>query len=270
MLVGIAATSIGSQSCTNRSGICRTSGWRRAMDFEVGWLFEIGRQSADHRASGGRFQRTACSTAGLEVPPVGRPSPDARSMSRDYLSMLVWLETSGKRRKILTCPDGCRLEAQMTGRHIRYSSDHRPKMQFFAKKPIGSASEPLWHCDSLCQYLYIHRYRWERNGLPFNPDAGRIFNHHNGTGTLTFNPAFNEDQGYYQCFAENGYGVSLSVKTHLIAAKLDVFPEGRTRVIIVIFCQMSHVMRKPILCPYTDKTCADQPVYPRSRCSLLR
>ena len=33
MLVGCAAKSIGSQSCTNRSRICRTSDWRRSMIF---------------------------------------------------------------------------------------------------------------------------------------------------------------------------------------------------------------------------------------------
>ena len=34
-------------------------GWRRVMTFEIGRLFEIGWQSADHRASAGRFQRTS-------------------------------------------------------------------------------------------------------------------------------------------------------------------------------------------------------------------
>ena len=58
MLFGCAATTVGSQSCTNRPDICRTSGWRRAMTFAVGRLFVIGRQSAVYRTSAGRFLRT--------------------------------------------------------------------------------------------------------------------------------------------------------------------------------------------------------------------
>ena len=75
-------------------------------------------------------------------------------------------------------------------------------------------------------------YRWERNGLPFNPgDHGDRIIIHNGSDTITFNQAIDEDQAYYQCFAENGHGVSLSVKTYLMAAKLDPFPAGRPKTI---------------------------------------
>ena len=57
-----------------------------------------------------------------------------------------------------------------------------------------------------------------------------------GTGALIINQASVSDQAYYQCFAFNEHGVSLSVKTHLIAALLDDFPDSmEIRVIIVGF-----------------------------------
>ena len=94
MLVGCVATSIGRQSCTNLPGICRTSGWRRAMTFEIGRLFKIGRQSIDHRVPTGRFQRT--SPDDIPIPQLAWrcPSPDAQPMSPDYLSMLLRLRAS--------------------------------------------------------------------------------------------------------------------------------------------------------------------------------
>ena len=94
MLVGCAATSIGSQSCTNQLDICRTSGCRQAMTFEIGRLFVICWQSAAHRTSIGRFQGTSPddlpriigdigrfhSWLGGDPSRVGSPSTDARPM----------------------------------------------------------------------------------------------------------------------------------------------------------------------------------------------
>ena len=43
-------------------------------------------------------------------------------------------------------------------------------------------------------------------------------------GTIVFNAPEDKDEGIYQCFADNGYGVSASTKCNLREAKLASFP----------------------------------------------
>ena len=45
-----------------------------------------------------------------------------------------------------------------------------------------------------------------------------------------FNAPEDKDEGIYQCFADNGYGVSASVKCNLREAKLASFPIEEARV----------------------------------------
>ena len=99
MLVRCAATSISRQSCTNRPGICRTSGWRWALIFEVGRLFEIGRQFSNHQASDCPIieyyqgHRPIPQLAGRCPQSADRrPMPDRYSRCPDYLLMLLRLK----------------------------------------------------------------------------------------------------------------------------------------------------------------------------------
>ena len=43
-------------------------------------------------------------------------------------------------------------------------------------------------------------------------------------GTIVFNAPEDKDEGIYQCFADNDYGVAASVKINLREAKLADFP----------------------------------------------
>ena len=45
-----------------------------------------------------------------------------------------------------------------------------------------------------------------------------------------FSAPEDKDEGIYQCFADNGYGVSASVKCNLREAKLANFPIEEARV----------------------------------------
>ena len=54
------------------------------------------------------------------------------------------------------------------------------------------------------------------NGVRFDPSGndGRIIIQP-GTGTLIIAQPLEKDEGIYQCFAENDFGVSVTVKVHL-------------------------------------------------------
>ncbi len=64
--------------------------------------------------------------------------------------------------------------------------------------------------------VFFLRYYWEKNGKRFSPDEsdGQIAVQP-GVGTLIFARPLEEDEGYYQCFAENTVGTALSVKVNL-------------------------------------------------------
>ena len=128
-----AEKTIGSQSCTNRSRICRTSNWRRSMIR----LFETGRQFAFHRVKVCRFRRTP--SDGLPIPFLtifGRAPPDDLSIT-DYLSTRLRLKKkktfNWKNRtsigKLLTWSDGAPIA---DGR--RWSADNPDNPQIIGPK----------------------------------------------------------------------------------------------------------------------------------------
>ena len=59
-------------------------------------------------------------------------------------------------------------------------------------------------------------YYWEMNGQLFSPSGndGRIAIQP-GVGTLIFARPLERDEAIYQCFADNGVGIALSVKVDL-------------------------------------------------------
>jgi len=73
---------------------------------------------------------------------------------------------------------------------------------------------------SLCYF----RYKWERNGAYFNPSGNdaRIVQLP-GQGTIVFNRPEAKDEGIYQCFADNGYGVATTIRVSLREALLSRF-----------------------------------------------
>ncbi|WAR25428.1 NRG-like protein, partial [Mya arenaria] len=68
-------------------------------------------------------------------------------------------------------------------------------------------------------------YRWKRNEIDFTPSRNdnRVVQLP-GQGTLVFNTPEDKDEGIYQCFADNGYGVVVSVQVKFREAKLARFP----------------------------------------------
>lgn len=50
-------------------------------------------------------------------------------------------------------------------------------------------------------------------------------------GTIVFNITENRDEGIFQCFADNGYGISVSDKIHFKEAKLMDFKYERRLVV---------------------------------------
>lgn len=68
------------------------------------------------------------------------------------------------------------------------------------------------------------RYIWKRNEELFNPSGqdDRVVQLPS-QGTLVFNNPEPKDEGIFQCFADNGYGVSVTVKVSLREAILKKF-----------------------------------------------
>ncbi|XP_045166223.2 neuroglian-like isoform X1 [Mercenaria mercenaria] len=68
------------------------------------------------------------------------------------------------------------------------------------------------------------KYLWKRNGESYNPSGqdDRVVQLPN-QGTIVFNSPEDKDEGIFQCFADNGYGISASVKINLREAKLKKF-----------------------------------------------
>lgn len=73
--------------------------------------------------------------------------------------------------------------------------------------------------------LKYFRYRWKRNGVDFNPSGNdaRVVQLPN-QGTIVFNEPEPKDEGIFQCFADNGYGISTSIQVNLREAILERFP----------------------------------------------
>ncbi|KAH3827853.1 neuroglian-like isoform X2 [Dreissena polymorpha] len=74
------------------------------------------------------------------------------------------------------------------------------------------------------------QYRWRVNQKTFNPSGNddRAVQLPN-QGTLVFNKPEPKDEGIYQCFADNGYGVSASIRVNLREAKLEKFAFEQTQ-----------------------------------------
>ena len=59
---------------------------------------------------------------------------------------------------------------------------------------------------------FSSRYRWEKDGEPL--DSASILMKP-GSGTIIITQPRDEDEGIYQCFASNAFGVAVSVKVML-------------------------------------------------------
>ncbi|PVD25027.1 hypothetical protein C0Q70_15524 [Pomacea canaliculata] len=70
-------------------------------------------------------------------------------------------------------------------------------------------------------------YTWKRNGIDFNPQGydDRVVQLPD-VGTIVFIRPEDRDEGIFQCFATNNYGVSASIKVNLREAKLKNFQIG--------------------------------------------
>ncbi|XP_060606385.1 neuroglian-like [Ruditapes philippinarum] len=84
----------------------------------------------------------------------------------------------------------------------------------------GESVEILCIADGIPKPKYI----WRRNGVVYNPSGqeDRVVQLPN-QGTIVFNKPGDKDEGIFQCFADNGYGISASVKINLRKAKLKKF-----------------------------------------------
>ena len=70
------------------------------------------------------------------------------------------------------------------------------------------------------------RYRWTRNDVALVVDGVKIKQEANA-GTLVLPEPTEDDAGWYQCLAENSYGVAVSIKTELKpACKYDATLDG--------------------------------------------
>ncbi|XP_060553930.1 neuroglian-like isoform X2 [Ruditapes philippinarum] len=84
----------------------------------------------------------------------------------------------------------------------------------------GESVEILCIADGIPKPKYI----WRRNGVVYNPSGqdDRVVQLPN-QGTIVLNKPEAKDEGIFQCFADNGYGISASVKINLREAKLKKF-----------------------------------------------
>ena len=61
------------------------------------------------------------------------------------------------------------------------------------------------------QDKFVHRFYWQRNGLPVDMDeGGRVRFVSPDQGTLTISSTDIDDDGTYQCFAVNQFGTAVS------------------------------------------------------------
>ena len=90
--------------------------------------------------------------------------------------------------------------------------------------------------------LFNVRYRWKRNAEDFNPSGqdGRVVQLPR-KGTIVFNAPVDKDEGIYQCFADNGYGVSASDKINLREAKLGRFVYEDRKVLSLTHCLICNI-----------------------------
>ncbi|KAH3827857.1 hypothetical protein DPMN_129800 [Dreissena polymorpha] len=77
-------------------------------------------------------------------------------------------------------------------------------------------------------------YIWKRNGIVFNPSGnddrvGQLPNQ----GTIVFINPEPKDEGIFQCFADNGYGIAASVRVNFREAKLARFPTDERKLELI-------------------------------------
>lgn len=90
-------------------------------------------------------------------------------------------------------------------------------------------------CYKIKFFNILYRYTWKRNGEDFklNVQDDRIIQLPNA-GTLVFNITEDKDEGFFQCFADNGYGISVSNEIYFIEAKLTNFSYEPKRVVYLL------------------------------------
>ncbi|KAH3848860.1 hypothetical protein DPMN_091243 [Dreissena polymorpha] len=89
-------------------------------------------------------------------------------------------------------------------------------------------------------------YRWKRNGIDLNLSGNDARVVQLGTlGTLVFNKPEPNDEGIFQCFADNGYGIAASVRVNFREAKLARFHIQERKVITVAAGDSMTLQCKP-------------------------
>lgn len=79
--------------------------------------------------------------------------------------------------------------------------------------------------------LFIFRYRWVKNGKPFEFTAyDDRMSQQPGRGSLVIQKPRDEDLGQYQCFAENEHGIATSNSVFVHKAELNSFKDEATQV----------------------------------------
>jgi len=99
------------------------------------------------------------------------------------------------------------------------------------------------------------RYWWTKNGARFDYVVyDKRISQKPKLGTLIFTKPENVDEGLYQCFAENEYGISMSNSVFLRRSELSSFPEESPRKFVVeegdpfsIECSPPSGYPKPII-----------------------
>ena len=98
--------------------------------------------------------------------------------------------------------------------------------------------------------MVTSRYRWTFNGEHFNVSDSERVTQSSTDGTLMFNGLGPRHVGYYQCFADNDYGVAVSVKTNLRQAVLfDSNEENYLEVTITSADIFQLISRLRYFCP---------------------
>ena len=69
------------------------------------------------------------------------------------------------------------------------------------------------------EIFFVARYTWKKDGQIYNFDVSRI-NVSLTDGSFTILSAQEEDEGHYQCFANNTYGTAFSDVSLLLLASL--------------------------------------------------
>lgn len=101
---------------------------------------------------------------------------------------------------------------------------------FQVAQSLGDETDHPFTLDCEAQGSPKPRYWWNKNGMHFDYVAyDKRISQKPGLGTLIFTKPDNVDEGLYQCFAENEYGISMTNSVFLRRSELSSFPEERAR-----------------------------------------